>query len=371
MSQPALAIQEDEIRAFHDLAATFARDELADRLLDHEYPYPCQITGVIEKLSRAGLFGINLPIDWGGTGLDAHALAGILEQISTVDAGIAGMLFTHAAALEIISIAAADDEAKASSIYQPVADADSVPLAFQSYHSPDEIDFLAVTGEARHLLSGKLSFLVLGGLARYGVVPGARQTDGGFAYYLVDLYADGVAKSAPILTLGLQAAQAVDVTFSRVPARLIGSENKGPQYFHTMRSRMSRPAAAISVGIMDGSFRAALDYARQRYQGGRNIVDWSGVRMKLADMAILIEVSRCCLSAEAAPAVEAAAAIHIGGLACSVTVEGVQLLGGNGYMKDYGQEKRMRDARQARSLLGMSSLKKMDYIRAILEETNR
>jgi alkylation response protein AidB-like acyl-CoA dehydrogenase len=63
-----------------------------------------------------------------------------------------------------------------------------------------------------------------------------------------------------------------------------------------------------------------------------------------------------------------AAAIHISEMACSATSEGVQLLGGNGYMKDYGQEKRMRDAWQARSLLGMSGLKKMKYIERIIEE---
>jgi alkylation response protein AidB-like acyl-CoA dehydrogenase len=63
-----------------------------------------------------------------------------------------------------------------------------------------------------------------------------------------------------------------------------------------------------------------------------------------------------------------AAVVHIGDLACTATTEGVQLLGGNGYMKDYGQEKRMRDARQARSLLGMSGLKKMRCIDTIIEE---
>jgi alkylation response protein AidB-like acyl-CoA dehydrogenase len=282
---------------------------------------------------------------------------------------VAAVLFAHAAALEIMSLGAEADKQNGRAIYQLLAEPDGIPLAIQSYHSTDEIDLPAVNGEGRHLLSGKLSFLVLGGLARYAVVPGTRQPGRGSSYYLVDLFADGVVKSAPILTLGLQAAQAVDVTFDQVQARLIGAENQGELYFRKMRSRMSRPAAAISVGIMSGSLQAAIDYARQRYQGGRNIVDWSGVRIKLADMAIQLEAGRCCLSAPVEPESAFAAAIHIGGLACAATVEGVQLLGGNGYMKEYGQEKRMRDARQARSLLGMSGLKKMSYIQNILGET--
>jgi alkylation response protein AidB-like acyl-CoA dehydrogenase len=106
-------------------------------------------------------------------------------------------------------------------------------------------------------------------------------------------------------------------------------------------------------------------------------VEWSGVRMKLAEIAIQIDVAKSCLSGIRSaynagspdadhPAV--AAAIHISGLACGATSEGVQLLGGNGYMKDYGQEKRMRDARQASSLLGMSGLKKMKFIDRIIKE---
>ncbi|HOO46466.1 MAG TPA: acyl-CoA dehydrogenase family protein, partial [Deltaproteobacteria bacterium] len=94
-------------------------------------------------------------------------------------------------------------------------------------------------------------------------------------------------------------------------------------------------------------------------------------------MAIAIDVGRNCLQGifsvgDAASPGEnpsaVAAAIHMSELACNMTSEGVQVLGGNGYMKDYGQEKRMRDARQAASLLGMSGLKKMSYIERIIEE---
>ena len=379
MNRQAREAHNEDIKAINDLAQSFAKKELLEHVHDHEYPYAREIKGVIETARETGLFGINLPMDWGGTGLNATALAGVLERISAVDAGMAGVLFTHSAALEIISVAAQADEENCRSIYQPASLPDSVPLAFQSYISPDEIDIPEVMGEGRHLLSGHLQFLVLGGMARYAVVPGARQNGRGFSYYLIDLTGDGVMRSGPILTLGFQACQAVDTTLKDVPALLIGAEAKGESYFHAMQSRMSMPAAAISLGIMEGSFKEALAYAGQRWQGGRNIVDWSGVRMKLAEMAVKIGVAGSCLSGICSacdgaspdgngPAV--AAAIHISELACNATSEGVQLLGGNGYMKDYGQEKRMRDARQARSLLGMSGLKKMKYVERIIEEAS-
>jgi len=377
MNQSACVQQNEELRAFHDLARSFARKELLEHVHEHEYPYRRKVTGVVKMAGEAGLFGINLPVNWGGSGLDSSALAGIVEEIGAIDAGMAAILFTHAAALEIIAAAAVIDEERCQSIYELATGPDGTPLAFQSYTSPEEIEFPEVSGNGKHLLNGKLPFLALGGMARYAVAAGARQKDKGFSYYLIDLSSAGVMKSDPILTLGFQACQAVDVSLKDVPALLIGTEGAGNIYFRKMLSALSVSAAALSLGIMQGCFKEARDYACQRWQGGRNIVEWSGVRMKLAEIAIQIDVAKSCLSGirstydTASPAANdpaVAAAIHISELACGAASEGVQLLGGNGYMKDYGQEKRMRDARQARSLLGMSGLKKMKYIDKIIEE---
>jgi len=376
MNQSGWAAENDQAKAINDLACSFAKKELQEHLHEHEYPYARKVTGAIAVAKSTGLFGVNLPTDWGGTGLGASALAGMLESVSAVDAGMAAVLFTHAAALEVISAAAEADGERCRSVYELVAGPDSVPLAFQSYASPLEIEIPQVVGEDRPRLSGRLSLLALGGMARYAVVAGSRPDGGDFSYYLMDLTQDGVTRSGPILTLGLQACQAVDTDFKDVPARLIGAEGRGEVYFRTMQSRMSIPAAAISLGILQGSFREALAYSRQRYQGGRNIVEWSAVRRKLAEMAIQIAVGRSCLSGissvgdAASPDGEGsavAAALHLSDMACRGTSEGVQLLGGNGYMKDYGQEKRMRDARQAGALLGMSGLKKMEYITRVIQ----
>lgn len=379
MKRSAPAAQNDELKAFAELAHSFAGKELKGHTEEYEYPYSRDVSGVMAAAVEAGLFGINLPLDWGGVGLDATALAGIVEEISTIDAGMAAMLFTHAAALEIIAAAAEQDKDSCRSIFGLIALPEGVPLAFQSYAAPDELDLPLVTGDSTHLLTGFLPLLALGDKARYAVAAAARENEGGYSWYLIDLKGEGVAPSAPLITLGLQACRTVDVILNDAKALLIGDEGKGAACFKIMQSHMSVPAAAISLGIMRGCFREALDYAGQRWQGGRNIVEWSGVRMKLAEIAIQIDVAASCLSGicSAADAAQAdsnrsalAAVIHISDLACTATTEGVQLLGGNGYMKDYGQEKRMRDARQARSLLGMSGMKKMSYIDEIIKEAN-
>lgn len=373
------AAQNEEMKAFTDMARSFARKELSQHVIDHEYPYGRDMAEVFGTAREAGLFGINLPLEWGGTGLDAIALADILREMSSVDAGMAAVLFTHSAALETAARAAGPGTDSCRPVYELAASPEGVPLAFQSCSSPEENGIPEVSGKSRPLLNGRLAFLVLGDMARHAIAPGARKGQDGFSWYLVDLSAQGVMKSGPILTLGFQACRAVDVGLKDVPGLLIGTEGQGGASFRRMQCDMSLPAAALSLGIMEGSFREALSYANQRWQGSRNIVEWPGVRMKLAEIAIQIEVARSCLSGIVAARDTGspggnnsalAAAIHISELACCATSEGVQVLGGNGYMKDYGQEKRMRDARQARSLLGMVGLKKMSYIDRVIEEAN-
>jgi alkylation response protein AidB-like acyl-CoA dehydrogenase len=339
---------------------------------DYEHPPARDIAEAVDTAREAGMFGINLPLDWGGVGLGAQELAGILEEISLVDAGMAGILFTHAAALEVIAAASVSGAENCRTAYRLASMPGGAPLAFQSFAAPEELDLPGADGGEEVRLTGACPILALGGLARHAVIAGARKGSDGFSWYLVDLSDEGVTKSAPLITHGLQACRAVDVVLEDAPALLLGAEGEGAAYFRKTLLRMSLPAAAIALGVMRGCFREAFEYSLQRRQGDKRIVEWSGVRMKLAEIAVQIEAARSCIAGVADPheggLPALAAVVHIDAMACAAATEGVQLLGGNGYMKDYGQEKRMRDARQAMSLLGMGGLKKLRCIDMIMEE---
>jgi alkylation response protein AidB-like acyl-CoA dehydrogenase len=186
-----------------------------------------------------------------------------------------------------------------------------------------------------------------------------------------------VQKSKPIVSLGLHACPAVNIIMEQVSAKLIGISGEGEKYFLSMRDRMSVCAAAMALGNMRGSLSDALQYTADRYQGGRQIIDWGQVRMMLANMAIETKIAEACLTMACQEMdcnvsgwekTAQAAAIHIGEMAIRSCADGVQLFGGNGYMKDYPQEKRMRDTRQIHCLLGRSLLRKMDYIAGIIDE---
>jgi alkylation response protein AidB-like acyl-CoA dehydrogenase len=364
----------EEIQAFYNLAKDFAAKELADkREKNDKYPFGELFLGSIKSAGEVGFFGVNIPTQFGGVGMGESALASILENLSTADASMAAVVFTNAAAIEIINQASVDSDC--SAVYEKLSAQDALPVSFHAYTSIRENEVPAIVSGGT--IFGKLGFLSLGGLARYAVVP-AQTTDKKYSYYLIDLNAAGVQKSETVFSLGLHACPAADVFLNQVSGVLIGKVGEGEKYFRAMQSRLSIGAAAMSLGIMKGSFAEALQYTKDRFQGGRQIINWSEVRMLLANMAVEIQVGMNCVGwachqrdtqAFGWEKAARAAAIHVAEMACRATVDGVQLLGGNGYMKDFGQEKRMRDAKQVQCLLGMAPVRKMDLVDQIIKES--
>lgn len=97
--------------------------------------------------------------------------------------------------------------------------------------------------------------------------------------------------------------------------------------------------------------------------------------MLLGEMVVQVKIAEMVVS-EAAMAVEnqepqwnlysRAAALHLSELACKLTTDGIQALGGNGYMKDYGQEKRFRDAKHVQAFLGLAPMRKLGLVKSLL-----
>ncbi|HNV47982.1 MAG TPA: acyl-CoA dehydrogenase family protein [Spirochaetota bacterium] len=362
-----------ERQAFADLARDFCSKRLIEGREERDrYPFGGLMEEAIGDAAAVGFYGINSPVDYGGVEMNATMLASILERISREDAGMAAIIFANAAALEVLRVAA--EQTGCADVYGRIHSLGTAPIAFQSYAGPEECELPTV--DAHSLMSGGVGFLALAPIAEYAVIPARHGAGARYAYYLVALASEGVRVHDPIVSLGLRGCPAADVTFERVPATLIGTGD-GPGYFDSMRASLSIAAAAISLGILKGSLRDAMRYAADRYQGGRQIIDWGQVRMMLANMAVEERIAEACLDTayreldSGMPGWQLtalAAAIHVGELAVRATADGVQLFGGNGYTKDYPQEKRMRDARQAQCLLGMAPLRKMALVDRVIEE---
>lgn len=365
-----------ELKSFEDLAHSFAVKELASGREEHDrYPFGPFFESAIAKAHEVGLLNATLPEECGGIGQDVSALCIILDHISAVDASLGGIIFTNALSQEII-LTAGNKELLAD-ITGKATDAKSSLIATPAFANPSETGTTleAVKVKDSYIINGALEYVVLGGISGHAIIPAKIKGQEGYSYFLINLNDKGINKSEPVVSLGLHSCPAVDLSLVGVNGTLIGKEGEGAKYFTQASDRMHSAVAAMQCGIMKGSFNEALDYSQQRFQGGKEIINWSGLRMILGQMAVQVKIAEMVVS-EAAQAVEnqekqwnlytKAAALHISELACKLTTDGIQCLGGNGYMKDYGQEKRFRDAKHVQAFLGLAPMKKLALVESIV-----
>lgn len=366
----------EELRLLEGMARDFAHKELVEGREERDrYPFAPLFEEVLAKAHEVGFFTILSPEETGGAAEPVQALCLVLEELCREDASLGGAVFTAALSQELLRQSGSEEAFKKASA--GAASPREVLPAFPSFHNPSDtpLSLQAVEEGGAYRLTGKAEFVVLGNVASLALLP-AGSADGGWSLYLVDLRGEGVEIGEPLLSLGLHACPAVDLLLHGATGELVGEEGKGEGYFEAAVDRLSVAAAAASCGVMKGSFETALDYARQRIQGGREIVNWSEVRMILSSMAVRAKAAEM-LVRRAAAAVDAAspgwalasraAALQVQEAATEVTCDGIQLLGGNGYMQDYGQEKRFRDAKQLQALLGTAPLRKLRYIRRVVD----
>jgi alkylation response protein AidB-like acyl-CoA dehydrogenase len=373
-------MRDAELRMLDEMAADFAAKELVEAREDHDrYPFLPLFEEVLVKAHEVGFFTLLLPEESGGGGQGITALCLILDDICRSDASLGGVIFTSALAQEVIV------RAKGEALLPPAASGDhsfrETLIAFPSFDNPGETGKLpeATAKGKKFSLSGSIDYVVLAGLCGRAVLPARFEGEEDYSFFMVRLASSGIEISDPVFSLGLHACPACDLELKGVEADLVGQQGEGRSYFAAATDKMFLASAAMAAGVMKGSFTEAFDYSRQRRQGGWEIVNWSEVRMMLASVAIKCRVADMVLS-EGCRAAESdepgwrlgsrAAAIHLQELACDATTDGIQLLGGNGYMEDYGQEKRFRDAKQIQSLLGLTPLRRLDYIGRIREGDN-
>ena len=366
---------DSELEMLDELALDFARKELADGREERDrYPFGPFFDGVLEKAARAGFFHVMTPEESGGEGKGIAALCVLLDDVCRVDASLGGIIFADALAREVVL---------RSGAAVPPGDGDGEGYRSSLTATPAYMDAgtgLSLSAERRDggawALTGRTEYVALGGIAARALLPAKVDGAGGYSYFLVDSASEEVEAGEPVVSLGLHACPAVDLVLRSAEGRLVGEEGQGAAYVERAADRMYAAAAAMACGVMKGSFDTALGYTRTRRQGGREIINWSEVRRILADMAVKVRtadmlVAEACRAAEADepgwPMGTRAAALLVRRMACELTTDGIQLLGGNGYMEEYGQEKRFRDARHIQALLGSASLLAMDYARRVVE----
>ncbi|MGH2677994.1 MAG: acyl-CoA dehydrogenase family protein [Actinomycetota bacterium] len=373
----------EELETFRKAVRAVCEDRIAPRAaeIDERDEFPHDVHRVLVDNE---LMAVGYPEEHGGAGESSLAFAVFIEEVARVSASSSLIpLVTRLGAIPVM-LAGSDRQkhellggiARGEHIFsyaltEPGAGSDAAAMRTR-YERTD-------TG---FRLSGTKRFITNAGVSdRYTVFaqgdPAKRSK--GISAFLIHRDDDGFSVGKSEAKMGIRGSPTREIYLDEVevPADcLIGQEGQGFAYaMHTLD--YSRPSiAAQALGIGQGAFDVAARYVTEREQFGKKIAEFEALQFMLADMATQIEAARlltyraaalCDAQDPALTYVASIAKLHASDTAMKVTTDAVQLLGGYGYMAEYGVERMMRDAKITQIYEGTNQIQRVVIARQILK----
>jgi butyryl-CoA dehydrogenase len=372
----------DKHRAIRRSVRRFCERELRPiaAQIDQEARFPWE---VVAKMGTLGYFGIQVPKDLGGAGLDAVSYAIIIEEISRVSAAI-GLCVTVHNSVAVYPILIFGNPAQIDRWVPPLARGDKIGAFCLTEPNAGSdaggIEATALADGDTYLVNANKVFVTNGGIAdvcllfcrtdpaagRRGisVVVAERGSTGFVAGDLEDLCG---MRANPVCSIRLQDC--------RVPREnLLGREGMGLKIGLAALDTGRMGIAAQAVGIAQAALEEAIRYARERQQFGVPIAQHQAIQMMIADMATQVDASRLMVYRAAAlkdhnlsfTRESAMAKLFAAEAATRVTDLAVQIHGGYGYSKSYPVERYYRDARVTRIYEGTSEIHRLVIAKSML-----
>jgi len=339
----------------------------------------------IRELGRLGLLGTIFPGEYGGAGMGYVEYVLAIEELSRVDGSVGIIVAAHTSLCSNHIFLAGSEEQKRRYIPKLATGEFIGAWGLTEPGSGSDAGSARMTAVKRGrewVLNGTKTFCTNGHYADVVVVLAvtdrAARTHG-LSAFIVEKGAKGFRPGKKENKLGLRASDTAELIFEDcvVPeGSLCGKEGDG--FIDAMRvldgGRIS--IAALSLGMAQGAFEAALKYSRQRKQFGRPISDFQAIQWKLADMGTEIDAARL-LTLRAASMKDAGlkttqessmAKLFASEVAVRCANEGVQIHGGYGFIKDYPAEKFYRDVKLCTIGEGTSEVQRMVIARQLLKD---
>jgi alkylation response protein AidB-like acyl-CoA dehydrogenase len=342
-----------------------------------EFPEPAY-----RALVANGLHAPHIPAEYGGEGADAIATAIVVEEVARCCASSALIPSVNKVATLPLLLAGSE---KLRETYLPAV-AKGVLFSFALSEPDSGSDALSMKTTAlpdgdSWIITGTKRWITHAGRSRFYTVMAvtdlAARSDG-ISAFVVEAEDPGLTFGAPEAKMGMRASTTCEVHLDqvRVPRdRLVGAEGRGFRTALRALDHSRVTIAAQAVGIAQGALDYVLPYVKQRAQFGSAIAEFQGIQFMLADMAIKLEGARQLTYAAAArseisapdlPYFSAAAKCFASDTAMQITTDAVQLLGGNGYVKDYPVERMMRDAKATQIYEGTNQIQRLVVARNLL-----
>ncbi len=360
----------------------FAEAELLPHVLewDESQHFPIEL---LPKFAELGLLGIIFPEEYGGANMGYIEYATIIEELARVDPSVGLAIAAHNSLCSNHIYIGANDEQKHKYL-TPLAKGDFLGAwgltEPSSGSDASSMKTVAVRKNSGWVLNGSKNFITnatfAGTTVALAITDRATGTHG-ISAFIIERGTPGFSVAKKENKLGMRASDTAALVFDDcyVPAEnLIGEVGQG--FIQAMKvldgGRIS--IAALSVGIAQGAYEAAVKYAKERFQFGKPIAEFQAIQFKLADMATQIEAARLLTLRSAVLKNEgkivtkesSMAKLYASEVAVRVAEESVQIHGGYGYIKDYPAEKFWRDSKLCTIGEGTSEIQRTVIARQIL-----
>ena len=337
----------------------------------------------IQKYAAAGYFGMTIPEKYGGRGLSTLDAVLVIEEVAR-HCGISGRLIVDHNFGAAITILNFGNEAQRQRVLPTVCSGET--LMSIGMTEPEagsaltDLTTSAVEDGADYILNGRKHWITGAGereytlvYARFGDVPGPK----GIGAILVHREMAGFEFGGRIPSLGVRGVQEgiLDFKEMRVPkANLIVPPGSAFGNLMSAYNGQRVGASAVALGIAQGAFDFAHDYADGRTQFGKRITDFQAIQFKLADMAIELDAARMLIYRAASHAQNAitdryessVAKVFVSEMAIRVTSEAIQLCGAQGYGRHLPLERMFRDARAFTLAGGSAEIQRLGVATALL-----
>ena len=328
--------------------------------LEHRNEYPHDL---VRQMQELGLFGLNIPEQYGGSDVDTTTFAMVFEEIARAWLGLAGVLGSHSVMCDVLVRFGTEDQ-KRRFLADLASGEKRGGICLSESNAGTDLQSIRTTavrdGQGYRIHGSKMwitnarhgnTFLLLA-----KTDPAAQPAHRGMSAFIIEKGEPGLTVGRDIDKLGYKSVETCELHFDNFPVpaeNLIGgAEGQGFKQVMTGLEAERLNVAARGLGLARAAFEEAIRYAQRRVTFGKPIAEYQTIQNKLADMATRIEASRLLIYSAAEKRdrgercdLEAGMAkLFASETAAEVSLEAMRILGANGYSKDFPVERYYRDA---------------------------
>lgn len=337
---------------------------------------------IFHKLADMGMMGLPFPEEYGGGGADTVSFAIVVEELSRT-CGSTGITYSAHISLGGAPLYLFGTEEQKHQYLTPICTGESFG-AFGLTEPNAGSDAggtrtTAVENDGNFTINGNKCFITNASFAKHLAITAiTNQKDGEkeISAIIVPTDAPGFSVIDNYEKMGLHSSNTTELVLEDVVVpveNLLGKKGEGFKQFLITLDGGRIGIGAMAVGIAQGAYDKALQYAKERKQFGKSLSNFQAIQFKLADMAMKIELARMMvykaawLKDKGRPFSKEAAMckLYASEICMEVTSQAVQIHGGYGYMKEYHVERFMRDAKLLEIGEGTSEVQRMVIARQI------